>query len=41
MMKKRKIVLGRFLTDDGIHLSAEGNHLYADMVFEALKTILR
>ncbi len=40
MMKKRRVDLKKFLTDDGIHLSAEGNHLYAGMVFQALKTIL-
>lgn len=27
--------------DDNLHLSARGNHSYADMVFEALKTILK
>jgi lysophospholipase L1-like esterase len=41
MMKKRKVVLKKFLTKDMVHLSAEGNHIYADMVFEALTTILR
>ncbi len=40
MMKKRKVDLKRFLTDDCLHLTAEGNHIYAEMVFESLKKIL-
>ena len=40
IMKKRKVDLKTFLAEDGLHLSDEGNHVYADMVFEALKEIL-
>lgn len=44
MMRKRKVDLDTFLAehpDDNLHLSPRGNHIYADMVFEALKTILK
>ncbi|MEK7270529.1 MAG: SGNH/GDSL hydrolase family protein [Planctomycetota bacterium] len=37
MMKARRIEIARFVGDDGAHLSAEGNRLYAGMVFDALK----
>jgi lysophospholipase L1-like esterase len=40
IMKKRKVDLAAFLGPDGLHLSDEGNHIYADMIFEALKGIL-
>ncbi len=41
MMKRRRMVLKRFVCEDNVHLSAEGNHLYADIVFDALTTILK
>ncbi len=44
MMRKRKVDLDAFLAehpDDNLHLSPRGNHTYADMVFEALKTLLK
>jgi lysophospholipase L1-like esterase len=40
IMKKRKVDLKKFLKEDELHLSVKGNHIYADMVFEALKNIL-
>ena len=40
IMTKRKIDLKKFVIEDGLHLSEKGNHIYADMVFEALKKIL-
>ena len=40
MMKKRRVSAGRFTSDDNLHLSIEGNHIYADMVFDALKPIV-
>jgi lysophospholipase L1-like esterase len=39
MMKKRKIHLPSFLSDDDLHLSAAGNHLYAEMVFDQIRSI--
>jgi lysophospholipase L1-like esterase len=39
-MKKRKVDLKKFLKEDELHLSVKGNHIYADMIFEALKNIL-
>lgn len=44
MMRRRKIDLDVFLSerdDDNLHLSTRGNHLYADMVFEALTPLLK
>lgn len=41
LMKKRKIAVSRFVCEDNLHLSVEGNQLYADMVFESLKPLLR
>jgi lysophospholipase L1-like esterase len=40
IMKKQRVALKQFLGDDGLHLTVEGNHTYADMVFEQLKEIL-
>jgi len=40
IMKKRRVSAGRFRSDDEVHLSIEGNHIYADMVFEALKPVV-
>ena len=40
LMTERRVDLTRFLAADGIHLTAEGNRLYAGMVFEALKPAL-
>jgi len=38
MMKARKVDLKAFLNpNDGLHLSAQGNHVYAEMVFDALR----
>ena len=40
MIRRRKVDLKTFLADDGLHLSVRGNHLYAGMVFDALREIL-
>jgi len=40
LMKRRKVLVGRFVCDDKLHLGVEGNHVYADMVFESLKPML-
>ncbi|MFC1497484.1 SGNH/GDSL hydrolase family protein [Verrucomicrobiota bacterium] len=40
IMKNRKVDLKEFVIEDGLHLSANGNHIYADMVFERLKEII-
>jgi lysophospholipase L1-like esterase len=40
IMKRRRIGAERIVCDDNLHLSAEGNHLYADFVFESLTPIL-
>jgi lysophospholipase L1-like esterase len=40
MMKQRAIAAKRFVCDDNLHLSVEGNHIYADLVFESLKPLL-
>ena len=37
MMRDAGVSLESFLAEDGLHLSAEGNGLYADLVFDALK----
>ncbi len=39
-MHERGVDLTRFVVEDGVHLTIEGNHLYADMVFDALRDIL-
>ncbi|MDH3670006.1 MAG: GDSL-type esterase/lipase family protein [Gammaproteobacteria bacterium] len=41
MMTQRQVDLGTFLTEDQIHLSADGNRVYADMVFDDLVIALR
>ena len=41
MMEKRGTDLDSFLGEDGIHLSPTGNIEYAEMMFEALQSILR
>jgi lysophospholipase L1-like esterase len=40
IMQKRQIETDALVSEDGAHLSIQGNHLYADMVFERLKQIL-
>jgi lysophospholipase L1-like esterase len=40
MMQERGIDLTRCVVEDGVHLTIEGNHLYADMVLTALQDIL-
>lgn len=40
MMASRGVVLADFVAADGIHLSARGNALYADMVGAALMGLL-
>ncbi len=36
-LDERSVDLQAFLADDGLHLSANGNRVYADMVFDALR----
>jgi lysophospholipase L1-like esterase len=40
IMQERQIAILSLVSEDGAHLSVEGNHIYADMVFERLKHIL-
>lgn len=40
MMTQRQVDLGAFLAEDQVHLSIEGNHIYAAMVFDFLSTTL-
>lgn len=40
LMAQRRVAPELFVVDDGLHLSALGNRLYAEMVFAALKEIL-
>lgn len=40
MMTERQVNLATFLTDDGIHLTTEGNRIYAEMVYEGLGMVL-
>jgi lysophospholipase L1-like esterase len=40
IMQERQIDIHALVSEDGAHLSVEGNHLYADMVFERLKHLL-
>ena len=40
LMKQRAIAAKRVVCDDNLHLSVEGNHIYADLVFESLKPLL-
>jgi lysophospholipase L1-like esterase len=35
-MAERQVDLAAFLTADGIHLTAEGNRMYGEMVFAGL-----
>lgn len=39
-MIRGEVDMRRFLGDDGVHLSPEGNHVYARIVFEGLRPIL-
>jgi lysophospholipase L1-like esterase len=41
MMTQRQVDLGTFLAEDQIHLSADGNRIYAGMVFDGLVIALR
>ncbi len=41
MMTQRQVDLGTFLAEDQIHLSADGNRIYADMLFDGLVTTVR
>ena len=41
LMKQRKVSVKRFVCEDNLHLSVEGNHIYADLVFESLKPLLK
>ena len=40
IMQEQQISIQALVSEDGAHLSIEGNHLYADMVFEDLKHLL-
>ena len=40
MIRSRKINLKTFLAEDKLHLSPQGNHIYAQLVFERLQEIL-
>ncbi|MDX1487102.1 MAG: GDSL-type esterase/lipase family protein [Acidiferrobacterales bacterium] len=40
LLAERQVELDLFVVDDGLHLSAFGNRVYAEMVFGALKEIL-
>jgi lysophospholipase L1-like esterase len=40
IMQEQQIDILSLVSEDGEHLSVEGNHLYADMVFERLKHTL-
>lgn len=39
LMRKRKVELKSFHAEDGVHLSPEGNRIYAEMIFDELKRI--
>ena len=39
-MRQWNVSLHAFVAEDGLHLTTTGNHLYADMVFDAFKDIL-
>jgi lysophospholipase L1-like esterase len=41
VMTQRQVDLGIFLAEDQIHLSADGNRIYADLVFDGLVATLR
>jgi lysophospholipase L1-like esterase len=38
--QERQIETHALVSEDGVHLSVEGNHLYADMIFERLNCLL-
>jgi lysophospholipase L1-like esterase len=40
MIEERQVDLATFLTDDGIHLTTEGNRIYAEMIYEGLQAVL-
>ncbi len=40
IMRQRGIDAGAMVCEDGLHLSVQGNHLYADMIFEAVTHIV-
>lgn len=40
LMRQRQIALELFVVDDGLHLSALGNQLYAELLFGALREML-
>jgi lysophospholipase L1-like esterase len=40
MMDKQNADSARFVGEDGVHLSKNGNEIYAEVVFEKLRTIL-
>jgi hypothetical protein len=40
MIQERQIATHDLVSEDGAHLTIEGNHLYADMVIERLRHIL-
>ena len=41
IMQAQNVSVDSLVSDDGLHLSVEGNHLYAGMVFEGLKHLLQ
>lgn len=41
MMSEWAVKLADFVQEDGIHLTADGNHMYAAMVFDRLQEILK
>jgi len=41
IIQERRIDTHSLVSEDGAHLTIEGNHLYADMVFERLQGLLR
>ncbi len=41
MMVERGIKLGDLVQEDGIHLTRQGNHLYAAMVFDRLQELFK
>jgi lysophospholipase L1-like esterase len=40
IMQAQNVSVDSLVSEDGLHLSVRGNHLYAAMVFERLKQIL-
>ncbi|MBN1917296.1 MAG: SGNH/GDSL hydrolase family protein [Verrucomicrobia bacterium] len=41
LMKRRKVAVERFVCKDKLHLSIEGNHIYAGFVFDSLRPMLK